>query len=164
MTPIPQVTVPQPSMTYGTCRTQPCSVQCMIAVFWAGGNHQTKLRMDQFGGVRGSNSKHFLVGLWQRALEDLDDQRAGLLHTSIDYSKAFDCLDFGDYLKSLEKKGECPHLPENNSNILDRQENDSSSRLFFFPANRRLWGRITGVLAWGPPLQCDNLLLRCLSP
>ena len=44
--------------------------------------------------------------LWQRVLEGLEDQRAVSLLTSIDYSKAFNRLDFNHCLASLEKKAE----------------------------------------------------------
>lgn len=56
-------------------------------------------------GVRGLGTEHFLVDLWQKILEDLDDSRAGTLITSIDYSKAFNRLDFACCLKSLKAKG-----------------------------------------------------------
>ena len=68
------------------------------------------LRRNQYGGVKGASTEHFLVELWQRVLEGLEDQRAACLLTSIDYSKAFNTLDFGHCLKSLEDKGATPEL------------------------------------------------------
>ena len=64
-----------------------------------------KLRRNQFGGVKGASTEHFLIEMWQRVLEGLEDQRAGSLLTSIDYSKAFNRMDFGHCLRTLEKKG-----------------------------------------------------------
>ena len=66
---------------------------------------QAKLRTNQYGGVKGLGTEHFLVEFWQKILEDLDDSRAGTLVTSIDYSKAFNRLDFACCLKALKAKG-----------------------------------------------------------
>ena len=66
---------------------------------------QAKLRTNQYGGVKGMGTEHFLIEFWQRILEDIDDNRAGTLVTSIDYSKAFNRLDFASCLKSLKAKG-----------------------------------------------------------
>ena len=71
---------------------------------------QAPLRKNQYGGVKGLGTEHFLVGLWQGVLEDIDDSRAGTLLTSIDYSKAFNRLDFACCLKSLKAKGVCTEL------------------------------------------------------
>ena len=54
---------------------------------------QTSLRTNQYGGVKGCRTEHFLVEMWQTVLENLDDNRAASFTTSIDYSKAFSrCL------------------------------------------------------------------------
>ena len=73
-------------------------------------NSQVKLRSNQYGGVKGSGAEHFLVEMWQRVLEGLEDQRAGVLLSSIDYSKAFNRLDFAWCLKALKHKGACAPL------------------------------------------------------
>ena len=66
---------------------------------------QVKLRNNQYGGVKGRGAEHFLVALWQRVLENIEDSRAGSLLTSIDYSKAFNRLDFKHCLNCLHTKG-----------------------------------------------------------
>lgn len=71
---------------------------------------QVKLRSNQYGGVKGSGAEHFLVELWQKVLEGLEDQRAGVLLSSIDYSKAFNRLDFAWCLQALKSKGACAPL------------------------------------------------------
>ena len=45
---------------------------------------------NQFGGVRGSSTEHHLLQTWETILEDLEDNRASSLLTSIDFSKG--CL------------------------------------------------------------------------
>ena len=71
---------------------------------------QVKLRSNQFGGVKGSGAEHYLVELWQRVLENLEDPRAASLITAIDYSKAFNRMDFPHCLKMLANKGLCSEL------------------------------------------------------
>ena len=71
---------------------------------------QTKLRTNQYGGVKGCGSEHLLVQLWPRVLENLKDPRAAALLTSIDYAKAFNRLDFAHCLRSLARKGMCREL------------------------------------------------------
>ena len=65
----------------------------------------SKLRTNQYGGVKGLGTEHYLITLWQKVLEGLDDPRAASLLTSIDYSKAFNRLDFSCCLKALKSKG-----------------------------------------------------------
>ena len=66
---------------------------------------EVQLRTNQYGGVKGSGSEHFLVELWQQVLENLEDPRAASLLTSIDYSKAFNRLNYAACLRSLKAKG-----------------------------------------------------------
>ena len=75
---------------------------------WLG--DQTSLRTNQFGGVKGCGTEHFLVEMWQKVLENLDDYRAASFLTSIDYSKAFNRLDFGRCLDALKHKGASSQL------------------------------------------------------
>ena len=63
------------------------------------------LRNNQFGGVKGSGAEHFLVQLWQQTLENLEDPRAASVLTSLDYSKAFNRLNYAECLKALKSKG-----------------------------------------------------------
>ena len=63
------------------------------------------LRGNQYGGVKGASTEHYLIELWQNVLESLEDPRAGCLITSIDYSKAFNRLDYKHCLAALQRKG-----------------------------------------------------------
>ena len=60
---------------------------------------------NQFGGMKGSGTEHYLVSLWQNVLENLEDNRAASLLTSIDYSKAFNRLNYQECLNALKAKG-----------------------------------------------------------
>ena len=66
---------------------------------------QIGMRENQMGGMKGAGSEHYLVLLWQRILESLEDPRAASVITSIDYAKAFNRLDFGQCLGALADKG-----------------------------------------------------------
>ena len=66
---------------------------------------EVTIRTNQYGGVKGSGAEHFLLQLWQQVLENLEDPRAASLLTSIDYSKAFNRLDYAACLKALKSKG-----------------------------------------------------------
>ena len=46
-------------------------------------------RKNQFGGVQGCSTEHHLVETWETVLEDLEDNRASSVLTSIDFSKGF---------------------------------------------------------------------------
>ena len=48
--------------------------------------------------------EHFLVNLWQRVLENIEDPWAGSLMSSIDFAKAFNCLDFSHVVRCLKAK------------------------------------------------------------
>lgn len=52
------------------------------------------LATNQFAGVEGCSSEHYLALLWQKVLENLEDKRAASLLTTVDYSKAFNRLNF----------------------------------------------------------------------
>lgn len=62
------------------------------------------------GGMRGAGTEHYLVELYQLILEALEDSRAASIITSIDYSKAFNRLDFQRCLEALANKGASTEL------------------------------------------------------
>ena len=70
---------------------------------WLGA--QTGLRCNQYGGVKGSGLEHLLVCMWQDVFQALEDPRAGVLLTSIDFAKVFNRLDFNHCLRTLRDKG-----------------------------------------------------------
>lgn len=105
VTPIPKKSIPQlPSDLRNISCTQLFSkVYESFILEWLG--QQVRLRLNQYKGVKGSGTEHFLVNLWQKVLENIEDPRAGSLLTSIDFSKAFNRLDFSYCIKCLKTKG-----------------------------------------------------------
>ena len=71
---------------------------------------QVGMRSNQMGGMRGAGTEHYLVELFQLILEALEDPRAASVLTSIDYSKAFNRLDFLHCLEALARKGASTEL------------------------------------------------------
>ena len=73
VTPIPKKTMPQGP---GDLRNISCT-QLFSKVYesfilqWLG--QQVRLRLNQYGGVKGCGTEHFLVNLWQRVLENIED-------------------------------------------------------------------------------------------
>lgn len=88
VTPIPKGTAPQSpdDLRNISCTTLFSKVYESFVLKWI--TSEVKLRLNQFGGVKGTGTKHYLVELWQTVLENIEDPRAGSLFTSIDYSKA----------------------------------------------------------------------------
>ena len=68
------------------------------------------MRANQMGGMKGANTEHYLVELYQLILESLEDPRAACIITSIDYSKAFNRLDFLHCLRALANVGASSEL------------------------------------------------------
>ena len=66
---------------------------------------EVKLKMNQYGGVKGLGTEHVLVQYLEEVLENLEDYRAGAVITSVDYSKAFNRMSFQHCLSSLARKG-----------------------------------------------------------
>ena len=65
----------------------------------------TKLSLDQYGGIKGVGADHFLVGTWQLILESLEDPRAATTLLSIDFAKAFNRMDHFACLDALKNMG-----------------------------------------------------------
>ena len=110
VTPIPKKAVP-------TCLNDLRNISC-TALFskvyesfvlgWLG--EQVGMRANQMGGMKGAGTEHYLVELYQLVLESLEDPRAACIITSIDYSKAFNRLDFLHCLRALADKGASSEL------------------------------------------------------
>ena len=64
-----------------------------------------KLSSNQYGGEKGVSATHFLTDVWQRITADLEDNRARVVMTAIDYSKAFNRLEHQSCLEALADLG-----------------------------------------------------------
>ena len=61
---------------------------------------EVKLGRSQYGGVKGCSTSHLLVGVWDEIMRGLEDDRAAIMMTAIDYAKAFNRLSFQHCLQS----------------------------------------------------------------
>lgn len=69
---------------------------------------QVGIRSNQYGGMKGCGTEHFLLDPWQQVLTDLEDPRAASVFTFIDYSKAFNRMNWNSCLAAMAKKGASP--------------------------------------------------------
>ena len=66
---------------------------------------EVSLKKNQYGGTKGSSAAHMLIEIWNEVLEDLDDCRASVLLTAINYQKAFNRMSFQECLCSFARHG-----------------------------------------------------------
>ena len=71
---------------------------------------QVKPKTNQFGGEKSCSTNHFLAEVWDQLSEHLEGSRAAVVHTSIDYSKAFNRLDHLACLNSFAVAGASTQL------------------------------------------------------
>ena len=105
VTPIPKKSLPADlnDLRNISCTALFSKVYESFVLGWLG--DQVGMRSNQMGGMKGSGTEHYLVELYQLILESLEDSRAASIITSIDYSKAFNRLDFLRCLEALAAKG-----------------------------------------------------------
>ena len=105
VTVIPKVSVPQ---SFGDLRNISCTMLASkvyesYVLNWAA--EQVKLKVNQYGGVKGSGTPHMLLNIVQDICENAEDYRAATVITSIDYAKAFNRLSFQHCLRAFAGKG-----------------------------------------------------------
>ena len=68
-------------------------------------SEEVKLRDNQFGGVKGCSTAHYLINLWQEILSNADDNRSATVLTVVDFAKAFNRVSHQACLAAFAKKG-----------------------------------------------------------
>ena len=66
---------------------------------------EIKLKPNQYGGIKGCGTNHFLAETWHNIFLSLEDNRAATTLMSTDFSKAFNRMDHATCVKALAKKG-----------------------------------------------------------
>ena len=66
---------------------------------------EVKPKKNQFGGEPGASASHLLIEVMDDIASTLEDNRMGVVLSSIDFSKAFNRLDHGHCLSTLAKRG-----------------------------------------------------------
>ena len=105
VTVIPKKGIPE---SLGDCRNISCTnfLSKLFERFvlrWA--RQQVTPKPNQYGGERGCATDHFLVEIWDKVTDHLEDSRACSVLTAIDYSKAFNRLEHGACLRSFSELG-----------------------------------------------------------
>ena len=77
---------------------------------WA--QKDVRVKDNQFGGVKGCGTSHLLISMWDEIARGLEDDRAAVALTSIDYAKAFNRLSFQHCLKAFTKHGASTEIIE----------------------------------------------------
>ena len=62
-------------------------------------------KLNQFGGEPEASSTQLLIEVVDYVTRSLEDNRAGVVYSSIDFSKAFNMLDHTGCLRAFEKRG-----------------------------------------------------------
>lgn len=70
---------------------------------WA--REQVVPKHNQMGGEKGCSTAHYLTEVCNEIAEGLEDNRAAVTLTAVDYSKAFNRLEHAACLRSFAKKG-----------------------------------------------------------
>ena len=66
---------------------------------------EIRLSINQFGGIKGCSTVHFLAETWDKIMHALEDGNTAANLVSIDFEKAFNRMDHGKCLSALEKMG-----------------------------------------------------------
>ena len=69
------------------------------------GREEVRPKLNQYGGEKGASATHLLVEVMSDVTSALEDNRAGMVLSAIDFSKAFNRLDHEKCLESFAKKG-----------------------------------------------------------
>lgn len=90
------------------CRNISCTnflskVYESFVLSWA--REEVTPKRNQYGGKPGCSTVHFAVSVLDYVTSALEDNRAAVVLTSIDFSKAFNRLEHGACLKAFKKKG-----------------------------------------------------------
>ena len=100
MTAIPKKTVPEGP---NDLRNISCTMLPSYVLNWV--QEEVKLKDNQYGGVRGCSTAHLLVDVWDQVARGLEDDRAAVVLTYIDYAKAFNRLLFQHCLGAFTRLG-----------------------------------------------------------
>ena len=96
---------------------------------------EVSCKENQYGGIKGCGVNHFLVDMWDEICCNLEDARASMVITAVDYAKAFNRLSFQHCLRAFARKG---------------ASTETISLLATFLSNRTMSVRVNNT--WSAPL------------
>ena len=86
-----------------SCTMLPSKIYESYILNWV--QAEVRIKDTQYGGVKGCSTSHLLIGMWDEVARGLEDNRAAVNLTSIDYAKAFNRLSFQHCLASFARLG-----------------------------------------------------------
>ena len=86
-----------------SCTMLPSKIYESFVLNWLG--TEVTCKRNQFGGIKGCGVGHLLAEMWDTVMTHLEDARAAVNITAIDYAKAFNRLSFQHCLRVFARKG-----------------------------------------------------------
>ena len=83
---------------------------------------EVKMKYNQFGGLKGTRTTHFLIDLQQRILECLEDGSSAVSLLAVDFSKAFNQMSHLVCLEELARRGASTDSIRMTAAFLDRRQ------------------------------------------
>ena len=121
---------------------------------------------NQFGGGKGCRPAHMLIETTQYITSSLEDNRAAVIATSMDYSKAFNRLNHSSCLESFKKKGAATKTTNLLASFLKgRTMSVKVGEHFSVPRSvlaRALQGSVLGAYLFN--IGIDNIMYGCKYP
>ena len=102
---------------------------------------EVSTNQNPYGGIMGSGTNHFLINTYHNIMTALEDPRNAVSIISVDFSKAFNCIDYCQCLRAFAYKGaSCESLTMIAVFLRGRE----MSIKVFFPTKSSLWWFSTG--------------------
>ena len=77
---------------------------------------------NQFGGISGSSTSHYLIEAWNEILESLDQEETAVNLTSVDFEKAFNTMQHAACVNAFVRMSAA--LRQDDSGISPRTDNE----------------------------------------
>ena len=153
MTTIPKKTTPEDinDLRNISCTMLPSKIYESYVLNWA--QDEVKLRDTQYGGVKGCSTAHLLVGVLDEVARGLEDDRAAVTLTSIDYTKAFNRL-FPALLVGFRQTGGVDANTGTACHLPLKQGDAGEGRGMLVQTSTSIRRRATGLNPWSLPVQC----------
>ena len=91
-----------------SCPMLPSKIYESFVLNWL--SSEVTCKKNQYGGVKGCGVGHLLVDMWDHICTSLEDARAAVNITAVDYAKAFNRLSFQHCLEAFVRKGASSEL------------------------------------------------------
>lgn len=126
-----------------SCTLLPSKIYESFVLNWL--STEVSCKKNQYGGVKGCSLGHLLVDMWDEVLTSLEDARAAIMVTAIDYAKTFNRLSFQHCLAAFVRKGGKLRNHPVSCHLLVEQSHVGQGKLDLVRALASLWLCPAGV-------------------